>query len=518
MNQINHRVARKMINARLSLALPPSKADFLNRHLSLCPACQKYASQMQGLETRLRQELQTNARVEMTSSPETTQIVLNKLKAKSMKTKIRAIARAAVVSAGMLLLFLILSTPPGRAWAQNAAQGALRFFTRLESDSLPAPTEVPLVWVEQTPGVPAATPTPVPTIVPPFAEACGNFNTPRCSVEQIRDKVDFTVKELGFLPPGMAFSGATGGPDLVYMLYDTPNKSGSIQLFQEPWTGSASQTAWNVGPEAVVETVQIGDNTGEYVKGTFHYQAGEAQQTWDDQAEIQNLRWVEDGVYIMLLRWGAHGKFAREELVALAESLTTLPVAALTTPESIDHTPTPDPVDTIKQNHPLTVGEAEEAAGFKIFLPTRLPADLLLLGVNYDPERKVVSVFYSYYYQEWGATTNGLSISQEIIPPEGEYNLRSFIVGNLNELGLGNYPSGTVVGEEGEIEAVEIGEVMGQYVEGVWKGTECCGWVWEHEPYLKRMRWQANGMAYELMYMGLELSKQDLIEIAESMK
>ncbi len=40
------------------------------------------------------------------------------------------------------------------------------------------------------------------------------------------------------------------------------------------------------------------------------------------------------------------------------------------------------------------------------------------------------------------------------------------------------------------------------------------------DPYLQTLRWQANGMAFELLYMGPpdSVTRADLIAIAESLK
>lgn len=75
------------------------------------------------------------------------------------------------------------------------------------------------------------------------------------------------------------------------------------------------------------------------------------------------------------------------------------------------------------------------------------------------------------------------------------------------------------VGADTAVQEVSIAGVYGEYVEGVWNLTEQ-GPVWEADLYLKTMRWQNNGMAFELMYMGPPdtLSKQDMIAIAESMR
>jgi hypothetical protein len=67
------------------------------------------------------------------------------------------------------------------------------------------------------------------------------------------------------------------------------------------------------------------------------------------------------------------------------------------------------------------------------------------------------------------------------------------------------------------VQQVQISGVPGEYAEGVWELTDT-GPVWRDNPYLKTLRWQKSGMAYELVYMGNELGKDDLVAIAESMK
>ena len=73
-----------------------------------------------------------------------------------------------------------------------------------------------------------------------------------------------------------------------------------------------------------------------------------------------------------------------------------------------------------------------------------------------------------------------------------------------------------LVGASASVQQVQINSVPGEYAEGVWELTDN-GPVWRDDPYLKTLRWQKNGMAYELIYMGDELGKEDLVEIAASM-
>lgn len=402
----------------------------------------------------------------------------------------------------LLVGILFFNTPSGRA----VAQSILNFFTRSESNILPAPTEIPLVWVEQTPGVPAATVTPLPG--PAFSDECGDYPDPKCNVAQIRSKVDFPIKELGVIPASMYFIGSTGEPDRVYIFYGTQDHSENLILIEQPWTGSSDQTPLIIGASAVVETVKIGNSTGEYVKGSFTYRSGETQEHWDADADNQILHWVDDGVFFQIINSGI--QLDQDSFIDLAGSLTTEPVTVELTPVPETSTQSSESYD-FSANYPLTIPEAEKIAGFKIAQPSKLPELLTLLGASIEPEQAVVSIFYL-RSQDMGPTTDGLLLKEEIIPSDGRFELSSFVIGDKTE--IDNYPPGILVGA---IEKVQIGEIQGQYVEGTWHGTDCCGWVWKADPYLKRLHWQMKDTVFELLYMGMDITKEDMILIAKSM-
>ena len=106
-------------------------------------------------------------------------------------------------------------------------------------------------------------------------------------------------------------------------------------------------------------------------------------------------------------------------------------------------------------------------------------------------------------------------LPENLAPKSEGCNLCAFKVGDGAAVSADLF--GSVVGE-GAITTVQIGNVTAQYVEGMVHGTDCCGWVWDGDPYAKRLRWQANGVAYEFFYTGMEITKEDMIAIAESMK
>jgi hypothetical protein len=153
---------------------------------------------------------------------------------------------------------------------------------------------------------------------------------------------------------------------------------------------------------------------------------------------------------------------------------------------------TPDPGYIFDQS----ISEAEQKAGFKAILPRSIPENLSFQGASYEPEHNIVRLFYSYE-----DTTNGLVLREERFQTNDDCELCG------------------VVGASAEIRIVQVGDVNGEYVEGVWNLT-ANGPVWVSDPYLKTLRWQKDGMAFELLYMGPpeEVTKEKLIAIAESMK
>jgi hypothetical protein len=431
--------------------------------------------------------------------------------------------RRAFAATGLVLILVVAMlalTPQGRAWAQEV----IHFFTRATSDTMPVPTAAPLIWVNITPGVPAPTATPRAL----FTD-CGDFNSPKCSVEQIRSKVDFPVRELGTVPQGMHFAGATGGSDRIVLFYDNGEFTYGLTIVEEPWTGSSEMTKWEIGASAVVETVQIGSVTGEYVKGGFNTQLVEApkigdvkfDQVWDARVGLETLHWISDGIFFSMSTWDNDFNnilLDRDAFVALAAGLTTEPVSTKQT--YVPATETPVPVITYDgDTYNLSVSQAENQAGFNVLEPGRLPDVLTFGGASYAPEQKIVRIFY--IEQPSGlSVTFGLRVSEELAPNTADCILCSTIRGDYGD--FLTEKNSMVIGAETVIETVQVGGFTGQYIEGKW-GPSNSGWAWLPYPEIKNLRWQAHGLAFELQYSGfwlnneIPISKADLITIAENM-
>jgi hypothetical protein len=154
--------------------------------------------------------------------------------------------------------------------------------------------------------------------------------------------------------------------------------------------------------------------------------------------------------------------------------------------------PTPDPSSILVADKKIE--EVETLAGYSVQVPGFMVEGLPFSGASFESDRQIVRIFY-------GDNASGLVLREEQFNQSSDCELC------------------TIVGASAEIQTVQIGDVTGEYVVGVWKLTEQ-GSVWEPEPFLQTIRWQKDGMAFEILYMGQPelVQKEDLIAIAASIK
>jgi hypothetical protein len=414
---------------------------------------------------------------------------------------------AAILAAFILVVVFFAATPLGNVWAQSI----LQFFTRGPNDTMPGYTAETQTWVEQTPGQAASTPTPFPTQPgPAFAAKCGDLSDPTCAIEEIRGQVPFTIYQLGTIPEGLYYVGATGSPVQVHIKYRNNDQSGLILIDEKPWSGSLDQKPPQVGASADIKSVTIDGITGEYVKGSY-FSDGSGPAKWNPNADLETLRWVKDGILFTLEKMGKQPPMDLDVLTALAGSMTKEPVTGVPTLPA--QTPTEDPLQYLRERYAQSVDQVQQSAGFKLSLPTRLPETLTFLGARFDPDQKTAAAFY--WFNAFSGSTDGLSVSEQPTNGTNDCNLCGFVLGDGTD--LDKQAPGKLISKDAKINLVQIGGVSGQYVEGGWSGTDK-GWVWDADPYNRSLRWQANGTAYELSYFGGEIEKEDMLTIAQSIK
>jgi hypothetical protein len=149
----------------------------------------------------------------------------------------------------------------------------------------------------------------------------------------------------------------------------------------------------------------------------------------------------------------------------------------------------------------LTIEEVQELAGYEVYQPTWLPENFSFQKALYDNETNMVTLMY---YRR-NNVANAFGLKQVPVSSSGPCEICGFVGGNAH------------------IQEVSVNDNYGEYVEGVWQLVEEDGvWTdeaeWINTQYMKQMQWQEDGMAYELMYMGMPgyMMKSDMIAVAES--
>jgi hypothetical protein len=155
-----------------------------------------------------------------------------------------------------------------------------------------------------------------------------------------------------------------------------------------------------------------------------------------------------------------------------------------------------------KESFPLTIDQATNQAGFNVLQPGILLPDLLFVGARYEPDVHSVIFFYQ------GAGYN-LFLSQHPLSVVNEF---------------------FSIGASAEVDQVKIGNVQGEYVTGGWvvisndsppsiEQYSNIQAVWDPTLPQYTLRWQLEGMSYELRGVGSRSpEKSDIIIFAESLR
>ena len=219
--------------------------------------------------------------------------------------RVRRLSKVAIATLLVIaLLTIAFLTPQGRAFAQNI----LQFFTRTESDSFPLqPSQI----AEDESDLAA------PTVTSP---------APLISVAEAEAQAGFEAAELPVVPEGFNYLGARLYGDAISIEYDAQSGGGHLILMQSK--DGFIQSEWDRVPADASLPVKIGELDGEFVQGTFVVYAGETSARWNPDAAILRLRWVKDGIWFELTKFGdveAIEYLDQAGMIALAESLVYAP-------------------------------------------------------------------------------------------------------------------------------------------------------------------------------------------------
>jgi hypothetical protein len=137
------------------------------------------------------------------------------------------------------------------------------------------------------------------------------------------------------LPEGYSLTGAAYDERREAIILNYTNPSGSLVLrVSQQYLGPDYQS---IDPQAIVEIVQIGPYSGEYVAGGWMIPEAEVelgpepktrptatQMVWDATVKLQTLRWTDgEFLYEIILAGGAEqpGYLDKNDLIALAAQM-----------------------------------------------------------------------------------------------------------------------------------------------------------------------------------------------------
>jgi hypothetical protein len=140
------------------------------------------------------------------------------------------------------------------------------------------------------------------TSVPDPSAPTAKPPAPLISITEAERQAGFDVAELPFVPDGFNYLGARVYDSSVSIEYEARGGGGNLTIRQSP--EGFVQSSWDKVPEHAIVPVKIGELDGESAQGTFVVYAGDTTATWNPDVPILRVRWVKDGIWFEMTKFG----------------------------------------------------------------------------------------------------------------------------------------------------------------------------------------------------------------------
>jgi hypothetical protein len=207
---------------------------------------------------------------------------------------------AVPILVGLIMVIGFAATP----WGQALATEVFKLFVHVERNTFPlSPEEITRV-------ANPSSETPVPIL------------NSALSVTELETQLGFDIKEPTVLPDFFSFQGIRVYGKSVDFVYQCSCGGRSLDISQQPLSDA---TPAEVGVDTPIEEVQIGTMKGAYAEGSFVIFPGAKVATWNSEAPMRKLRWVDGEILFQMTSMGGSeehaGYISKAEMIAIAEGL-----------------------------------------------------------------------------------------------------------------------------------------------------------------------------------------------------
>lgn len=135
---------------------------------------------------------------------------------------------------------------------------------------------------------------------------------------EVADALPYELRTPGWLPEGYHYdSGMVSAfASWASLIYVSEDRLSVIQINIYDPNNDAIRVNIPVGPDAVMETVSINGQPGEYVRGDY-----DLDGNWDSSRPVYRLMWRAEGLLFLLTLDQSSGNVTLQDLIQVAESI-----------------------------------------------------------------------------------------------------------------------------------------------------------------------------------------------------
>jgi hypothetical protein len=324
-----------------------------------------------------------------------------------------------------------------------------------------------------------------------------------CKLSQAAAAAGFTPWQFPQPPAGMAFQSTDYQPGVTAIWYAQGASQIGLLQSKQDFT-QLENNGWQSVPEEAVQTVTVGGQPGEYVKGSFIARPGESQAVWDPDSPAERLRWKNGEWWFQMLKWGDPA-LSPQELADLAAQVTPEP------PSEVTATPHTSPGQKCTYDQAFdSIASVEEVLGRHLPAPALLPEGLAFSHARCDTQGGYAMFFYGKFaadkfHSEGAVLTIAIGSAHPAAPADSPYyppeaRQTAAVHGQPAQVTLGHLETGAI--EAGKPDPTP---------------------VWKADPSSLAVAWSEQGQDISMRFyggynQGARLSVEDLLKIAESLQ